>query len=112
MKVKYIFSLIFVAGIFFSCNQNKTTYPSDNDLSNVPELSKEAIWYQIFVERFRNGDTTNDPAAKDIIGTYPDSIPGNWKVTAWNSDWYKPDEYFKQSPLPDKWNNLQLRRYG
>ncbi|MGM0505143.1 MAG: glycoside hydrolase family 13 protein [Bacteroidota bacterium] len=113
MKYKFIFSLIFVAGVFLSCNQNNKTIPnSENDISNVPEWSKEAIWYQIFVERFRNGDPDNDPTPKDIIGTYPDSIPGNWEVTAWTSDWYQPDEYFKQSPLPDQWNNLQLRRYG
>ena len=30
-------------------------------LSGVPAWSQEAIWYQIFVERFRNGDPTNDP---------------------------------------------------
>jgi len=87
--------------------------PDESQAENqVPEWSKEAVWYQIFVERFRNGDTTNDPTAEDIKGTYPDSIPGNWKVTTWTSDWYQPDEYFEQSPLPDQWNNLQLRRYG
>jgi glycosidase len=102
-----------VAGIFFSCSQNsKTTQDKNHTENHVPQWSKEAVWYQIFVERFRNGDTTNDPTIKDIKGTYPDSIPGNWKITPWNSDWYSPDEYFKQSPLPDQWNNLQLRRYG
>ncbi|MFO7842980.1 MAG: hypothetical protein R6V16_04150, partial [Bacteroidales bacterium] len=66
MKYKFIFSLIFVAGVFLSCNQNNKTIPnSENDISNVPEWSKEAIWYQIFVERFRNGDPDNDPTPKD-----------------------------------------------
>jgi len=102
-----------VAGIFYSCSQNSKTAQDKNQAENhVPQWSKEAVWYQIFVERFRNGDTTNDPTINDIKGTYPDSIPGNWKITPWNSDWYSPDEYFKQSPLPDQWNNLQLRRYG
>lgn len=102
-----------VAGIFFSCSQNPKTTPDESQSENhVPQWSKEAVWYQIFVERFRNGDPSNDPTAHDIVGTYPDSIPGNWKITPWNSDWYSPDEYFKQSPLPDQWNNLQLRRYG
>lgn len=102
-----------VAGIFFSCSQNPKTTPDESQSENhVPQWSKEAVWYQIFVERFRNGDPSNDPTAHDIVGTYPDSIPENWKITPWNSDWYSPDEYFKQSPLPDQWNNLQLRRYG
>ena len=34
--------------------------------ADVPEWSRTAIWYQIFVERFRNGDLTNDPMAHDI----------------------------------------------
>jgi len=113
MRFKIFIPLFLVAGIFFSCNQNSKLMPDESQAENqVPEWSKEAVWYQIFVERFRNGDTTNDPTAEDIKGTYPDSIPGNWKVTTWTSDWYQPDEYFEQSPLPDQWNNLQLRRYG
>ncbi|MEE4197563.1 MAG: glycoside hydrolase family 13 protein [Bacteroidales bacterium] len=113
MKIKLIIPLFLVAGIFFSCNQNTNTVSENDPAGNhVPQWSKEAIWYQIFVERFRNGDPSNDPTALDITGTYPDSIPGNWKITPWNSDWYSPDDYFSQSPLPDQWNNLQLRRYG
>lgn len=114
MKSNILLLVLFVVGFNFACNQGTKVEQtvSVKDISYVPEWSHEAIWYQIFVERFRNGDPTNDPTANDIVGTYPDSIPGNWSVTAWNSDWYKPDEYFNQSPLPDKWNNLQLRRFG
>lgn len=114
MKSNIFFLIIFVASLSFSCNQSTQNdqNSSKSEISYVPEWSKEAIWYQIFVERFRNGDPSNDPTANDIVGTYPDSIPGNWSVTPWGSDWYKPDEYFSQSSLPDKWNNLQLRRYG
>lgn len=115
--MKKIISLLFVFVFFISisCNQNKSGNNQNIDkkeLSYVPEWSKEAIWYQIFVERFRNGDKTNDPTAVDIVGTYPDSIPGNWHITSWGSDWYNPDDYFNKSPLPNKWDNLQLRRYG
>jgi glycosidase len=113
MKVKTIILILFVICISFSCNQkSKTEQISNNDLSYVPEWSKQAIWYQIFVERFRNGDSLNDPTAIDIVGTYPDSIPGNWHITEWGHDWYQPDDYFSNSPLPNKWDNLQLRRYG
>jgi hypothetical protein len=39
-----------------SCrNKAETT-----NLASEPGWAKEAIWYQIFVERFRNGDTLND----------------------------------------------------
>ncbi len=114
MKPNIFFLIIFVASLSFSCNQSTQIdqNSSKSEISYVPEWSKEVIWYQIFVERFRNGDPSNDPTANDIVGTYPDSIPGNWSITPWGSDWYKPDAYFSQSSLPDKWNNLQLRRYG
>ena len=117
MKTKLALLLLAFISLVISCNQSdkrKTEANKDQikDLSYVPEWSKEAIWYQIFVERFRNGDTSNHPTAKDIVGTYPDSIPENWHITEWKHDWYKPDDYFSKSPLPNKWDNLQLRRYG
>lgn len=114
MKLRLVLLSISLAGLLISCKSGKTELENNNkhELSYVPEWSRQAIWYQIFVERFRNGDPTNDPTAKDIVGTYPDSVPGTWKVTPWGQQWYKPDDYFEQSPLPDQWNNLQLRRYG
>ena len=115
MKIRFILVILFVVSITFSCNQSNKQEAETNSIENmssVPEWSKNAVWYQIFVERFRNGDTSNDPTAKDIIGTYPDSIPGNWYITEWGHDWYQPDDYFSKSPLPSKWDNLQLRRYG
>jgi len=115
MKTMLLLYVFILASIIFSCNQNQksNSQQSDkNDISQVPEWSKNAIWYQIFVERFRNGDPANDPTKEDIKGTYPDSIPSNWSITPWEQDWYKPDTYFAQSNLKEKWNNLQLRRYG
>ena len=101
-KFLFIISVIFIS-FFFSCNpeddsnDNKND-TSNNDISKVPEWSKEVVWYQIFVERFSNGDTTNDPTAHDLIGTYPDFIPDTWTTTAWNSDWYKLQDYEIASP--------------
>ncbi len=85
---------------------------SPDYIAQVPEWSKQAIWYQIFVERFRNGDPSNDPTPYDIKGTYPDSVPKNWHITPWGQDWYKPDDYFSNSGLKKFNENLQLRRYG
>ncbi len=37
-------------------------YSSDGECTIVtPEWAKRAVWYQIFPERFRNGDPSNDP---------------------------------------------------
>ena len=116
-KIAFIFFVLTITFSLYSCNsqQNETLENnaiSKTDIAYVPQWAKEAIWYQIFVERFRNGDSLNDPTIMDIRGTYPDEIPKSWKTTAWGSDWYKADKYFSESTLPDKWNNLQLRRYG
>jgi hypothetical protein len=39
--------------------------------SFTPEWSKVIVWYQIFLERFNNGDPTNDPKDEDQDGAYP-----------------------------------------
>ncbi len=104
---------IFCISSFFACNSETKKQKTDNsDIGYVPEWSRNVVWYQIFPERFRNGDTTNDPTREDIYGTYPDSIPAGWHITPWGQDWYQPDDWFANSVLPDKWNNLQARRYG
>jgi 1,4-alpha-glucan branching enzyme len=40
----------------------------------TPDWAKDAVWYQVMVDRFRNGDPSNDPK-----GTIP-----------WDHDWYEP----------------------
>lgn len=123
----YIY-MILISFLISGClkNDNKIT-PETNDSQNhssftkPPAWASEVVWYQIFVERFRNGDTTNDPTAGDIIGTYPGFIPEGWKITPWTQDWYEPDPYFSEvHGKPDENNypvttfgqKSQLRRYG
>lgn len=86
-----------------------------------PEWSKEVVWYQIFVERFRNGDPTNDPTKEDIAGAYPGQVPESWEITPWSHDWYAPDTYWDElDEITDFFGNeltyfgqkSQLRRYG
>lgn len=43
----------------------------------TPDWTKEAVWYQIFPERFRNGDPSNDPEF----------------TRRWTSDWNEPAEF-------------------
>lgn len=107
--------------IFFSDCTNQQTPSASTAFEDPPEWAKEVIWYQIFVERFRNGDTSNDPAEKDIAGAYPGMIPEGWKVTPWTKDWYSTDTYFANlDGITDFFGNelkyfgqkVQLRRYG
>jgi len=46
-------------------------YLRENDAFSVPRWAKKAIFYQIFPERFCNGDKTNDPPNAVEWGTLP-----------------------------------------
>ncbi|NJM25606.1 MAG: alpha-amylase [Bacteroidia bacterium] len=107
--------------LFTSCDLKQEQRKPDVPIDHVPEWSKTAIWYQIFVERFSNGDTGNDPTRNDIAGSYPGYYPDSWAITPWTQDWYKPDRYFDELEDTVDWyggkierfeQKLQLRRYG
>lgn len=52
-----------------------------------PDWVADAIFYQIFPERFRNGDPENDPTRESL--EYPvEAVPESWAVKPWTSDWY------------------------
>ena len=84
----------------------------------VPEWAKKVVWYQIFPERFRNGDSSNDPDIQSLEGSWPHDNTSPWQVHPWTSDWYELQPYEKEN-LPDSkaggkdiWFNIQRRRYG
>lgn len=120
------FILLGIGLLLITACQQKTAKKTKNiapetAFENPPAWAKKAIWYQIFVERFRNGDPTNDPTARDIIGSYPGFIPADWHLTKWTRDWYKLDDYAlalkgkKDSngfPITTFGQMAQLRRYG
>ena len=75
----------------------------------VPAWAKDAIWYQIFVERFRNGDASNDPTPHDIEGVTDEPPPRGWATTSWTHDWYRLDPW---ATGKDFYSAVQFRRYG
>jgi glycosidase len=77
----------------------------------VPDWAKDAIWYQIFPERFRNGDPANDPTKADIVGAFPSAPDLPWRVHPWTSDWYARQDYEKDARIPFH-HLVQRRRYG
>lgn len=101
----------FVFLLFFSCQTQDQAKESAMNNSLPPKWSENQIWYQIFVERFYNGDKTNDPTPESIVGAWPYKVPENWSVTPWTHDWYAMEEWSKQSGN-DFYYNSQLRRYG
>ncbi len=57
-----------------------TTYRAANlgdQIFRTPEWAKHAIWYQVFPDRFRNGDPSNDPQP----------------VRPWTSEWFTPSPW-------------------
>ncbi len=77
----------------------------------TPEWAKGIVWYQIFPERFRNGDPSNDPTLASLEGAWPHDTTSPWQVHPWTSDWYKLQPYERQNGR-DIWHNIQRRRYG
>jgi glycosidase len=82
------------------------------DRTSPPAWAADAVWYQIFPERFRNGDPKNDPTPADIAGSWPHEAPAaGWRPHPWTSDWFKLQPW---ETLGDRkfYYNAQLRRYG
>ena len=85
--------------------------PSDPYFS-PPAWAADAIWYQVFVERFRNGDPGNDPTLADVQPGFADTFPDTWAVTDWGHDWYAPEPWVADFGDPSFYRAVQLRRYG
>jgi cyclomaltodextrinase len=77
----------------------------------VPEWSKHAIWYQIFPERFHNGDLSNDPTLSDIQGCWPHDSITPWQLSPWGSDWYERQPW-ELTEKYDMGGIITRRRYG
>ena len=75
----------------------------------VPRWVKDAVFYQIFPERFRNGDPTNDPTRESLES--PD-VPPNWRITPWTSDWYARADWERQLGGGFYDQGVFHRRYG
>lgn len=77
--------------------------------ANTSKWSRGAVWYQIFPERFCNGEPTNDPIRQSL--EHHDHVLENWKPTPWGSDWYSLSPWEKQRSA-DFYENVFTRRYG
>lgn len=94
--------------LFFQQSFSKSM---DDEKEFVPQWAKKVVWYQIFPERFWNGDKSNDPAIETLEGAWPHDHTSPWQVHPWTSDWYQLQPYEKLNGK-DIWFNIQRRRYG
>ncbi len=104
-----LISIALLISILSSCKEPQK--PVSDKKEFVPEWAKKVVWYQIFPERFRNGDAKNDPKVEDQEGAWPHDITNPWQIHPWGADWYEPQTW-EQKNGKDIWYNLQRRRYG
>ncbi|HNT67182.1 MAG TPA: glycoside hydrolase family 13 protein [bacterium] len=85
---------------------------TEKQLEFVPDWAKKVVWYQIFPERFRNGDRSNDPTVADLVGADPVEPPRAWRIHPWGSDWYALQDYERENGDRELWKHMLRRRYG
>lgn len=78
-------------------------------LKPVPAWAAEAVFYQIFPTRFRNGDPKNDPTRAEL--ETPIMAPNDWQISSWTADWYARADWEKEMG-PDFYDSVFDRRYG
>ncbi|TWT39958.1 Neopullulanase 2 [Phycisphaerae bacterium RAS1] len=69
---------------------------TDATIFHTPEWAKNAIWYQIMVDRFRNGDPSNDPE----------------NCRPWKSEWFSASPWEEKSGETFYKNFVYHRLYG
>ena len=75
----------------------------------TPAWAQDAVWYQIFPERFRNGDPSNDPTRQTLQRPVAD-VPAAWRPTRWTQDWYEQADWERQ--MGGFYDGVYDRRYG
>jgi glycosidase len=75
-----------------------------------PAWAQDAVWYQVFPERFANGDRANDPTWASLAerGRAPEA---EWTVSDWTGDWYERQPW-ERALGPGFYDGVFHRRYG
>lgn len=81
------------------------------DHSQPLAWTKSVVWYELFIERFSNGDPTNDPTIGDITIPGESEPPSDWSITPWTSDWYRREPWAEKTGKPF-YETIFFRRYG
>ncbi len=76
-----------------------------------PAWLADAVAYHLDVDRFRNGDPSNDPKAADLRGAPGGEAPRDWRVSPWTADWYALQPW-ERVPGRDFYGAALQRRYG
>ena len=104
MKRLAIILFTFLPSFLFA-QKAKTVADRNSTEYKAPEWAKGVVWYQIFPERFRDGDPANQPNRERARG------PEGWHPTSWTQDWYKMDNW-EANRSDDFYASTTTRRYG
>ncbi|HEX9654399.1 MAG TPA: alpha-amylase, partial [bacterium] len=85
MKISKTLAVCVVCYLLLRFGSAQNTHAQQVD---VPAWAQQVVWYQIFPERFRNGDPGNDPQLADIIGSWPHDSNLPYQVSSWTGDWF------------------------
>lgn len=89
---------------------NSANYRFPVIIRATPAWARDAVWYQIFPERFRNGDTRNDPTRQSLeLGN---GVTDKWRIKPWGSDWFSRDEWEREFGSNFYNSSIFHRRYG
>ncbi|MDD5629098.1 MAG: glycoside hydrolase family 13 protein [Elusimicrobia bacterium] len=87
----------------------QTAAPPADTADDGLAWARGKVWYQVFPERFRNGDPANDPAAADV----PEAEGRRWRLSPWTGDWYELQPWeVKRSTDFYNMGVVFARRYG
>ena len=98
------------AALFLSVSSSLHAAPPDLASKQVPDWAADAVWYQIFPERFRNGDPNNDPVRSSLEP--PVQAGKDWKISPWTADWYSRQDWEKAEGAGFYQHGVFERRYG
>jgi cyclomaltodextrinase len=75
---------------------------------HVPSWVADAVFYQVFPERFANGDRSNNPTRQSL----EDDVPETWTVSPWTGDWYARAAWERELGPSFFEHGVFHRRYG
>ncbi len=83
----------------------------------APAWAATAVWYQVFPERFANGDAANDPTPESLTGAWPHVGAERlravgWAPTPWTHDWTSQEPWAERLAPGRIYDTVFLRRYG
>jgi glycosidase len=97
----------------FAAGASSPASPASSDSAStpaVPDWAADAIFYQIFPERFANGDPANDPTRETLEA--PDIVPERWRISPWTGDWYARADWERELGANFFEHGVFYRRYG